>query len=227
MRAEVLYRPAYSMAVVDLNPYEEIVVESGSMVSMTEGITLDSRMEGGIIRSLARSLLGRESFFLHVFRAPSYGGQINLAPKLPGDMMILQLQNESMLVQSGSYIASSDGIQVDTKWGGAKTFFAQEGLIMLRAQGTGLLLLASYGAIHPIELEAGQRYTIDTGHLVSFSEGMGFDVRTVGGLKSTVLSGEGLVIDLSGPGRVYMQTRSEDAFLAWLLPYINPDDSKK
>ena len=218
MRAEILYRPSYSMAVVDLAPLEEVRVESGSMVSMTEGVTLKTRAEGGLIRSLSRSLLGSESFFMNVFQAPDFGGQINLAPSLPGDMMILELKGESLLVQGGSYVASSMGIEIDTKWGGAKTFFASEGLVMLRVSGAGLLILSSYGAIHPIDLAPGQRYTIDTGHLVSFSDGMGFRVRNIGGVRSTLFSGEGLVIDLTGPGRVYMQTRSEDAFLAWLTP---------
>lgn len=220
MRAEILYRPSYSMAVVDLEPHEEIRVEAGSMVSMTEGITLQTKAEGGLLKSLSRSLLGGEGFFVNVFRAPDYGGQINLAPELPGDMMILDLRGESILTQSGSFIASSMGIEVDEKWGGAKTFFASEGLFMIRAKGIGLVFLASYGAIHPIDLAPGQRYTVDSGHLVAFSEGMGFNVRPVGGARSVVLSGEGLVVDLTGPGRVYMQTRSEDAFLEWLKPRL-------
>jgi uncharacterized protein (TIGR00266 family) len=224
MRAEIMYRPSYSMAIVDLAPHEEIRVESGSMVSMTEGMKLKTQMEGGILRSLTRSVLGGESFFLNVFQAPAQGGQINLAPTMPGDMMILEMHGESLLVQSGSYVASSLGITIDAKWGGAQTFFASEGLVMLRARGEGLLILSSYGAIHPIDLAPSQRYTIDTGHLVSFSEGMGFRVRTAGGVRSTLLSGEGLVVDLTGPGRVYMQTRSEDAFLAWLAPNLRPQE---
>ena len=224
MRAEILYRPSYSMAIVDLAPSEEIRVESGSMVSMTEGMALKTRAEGGLLRSLSRSFLGGESFFMNVFQAPPHGGQINLAPTLPGDMMVLELRNDSLLVQSGSYVASSMGVDVDTKWGGARTFFASEGLIMLRARGSGLLILSSYGAIHPIDLLPGQRYTVDTGHLVAFSEGIGFSVRSVGGMRSTLFSGEGLVVDLTGPGRVYMQTRSEDAFLAWIAPQLPPDN---
>ncbi|NDJ78390.1 MAG: TIGR00266 family protein [Chloroflexi bacterium] len=224
MQAEIMYRPSYSMAVVNLSPHEEIRVESGAMVSMTEGMQLQSRMEGGLLRSLGRSILGSESFFLNVFQAPAGGGQINLAPALPGDMMILEMYEESLLVQGGSYVASSLGVEIDTTWGGARTFFASEGLIMLRARGSGLLFLSSYGAIHPIDLDVGQRYTVDTGHLVSFTEGMGFSVRSVGGVRSTLFSGEGLVVDLTGPGRVYMQTRSEDAFLAWLAPNL-PQDS--
>jgi len=220
MQADILYRPSYSMAVVNLAPGEEIRVESGALVSMTEGVQLQTRMEGGVLRSLQRTVFGGESFFLNIYRAPDFGGQINMAPTVPGDMMILKMQNESLLVQGGSYVASSMGVEIDTKWGGAQTFFASEGLIMLRARGNGLLFLSSYGAIHPIDLAQGQRYTIDTGHLVSFTEGMGFNVRTVGGVRSTLFSGEGLVVDLTGPGRVYMQTRSEDALLSWLTPLL-------
>jgi uncharacterized protein (TIGR00266 family) len=117
------------------------------------------------------------------------------------------------------------GIDVDTKWGGAKTFFASEGLIMLRAQGQGKLLLSSYGAIHEMNLAAGQGYTVDTGHLVAFSDGVGFQVRPIGGVKSTLFSGEGLVVDLTGPGRVLLQTRSSDAFLAWLIPKLPKQSS--
>jgi uncharacterized protein (TIGR00266 family) len=207
------------MAIVDLEPLEELRVEAGSMVSMTEGMTLKTQMEGGLLRSLSRSLFGGESFFMNVYQAPGFGGQINLAPALPGDMMILEVrQHDNLLVQGGSYVASSMGIEVDTKWGGARTFFASEGLIMLRTAGVGLLLLSSYGAIHPVDLAPGQKYTVDTGHLVAFSEHMGFSVRRIGGMRSTLFSGEGLVVDLTGPGRIYMQTRSEDAFLSWLAP---------
>ena len=91
---------------------------------------------------------------------------------------------------------------------------------MLRGTGTGQMLLSSYGAIHAIDLQPGQVYTIDTGHLVAFTEQMGFRVRPVGGIKSTLFSGEGLVVDLTGPGRVLLQTRSSQALLSWLLPKI-------
>ncbi len=124
------------------------------------------------------------------------------------------------MVQSGSYVACEMNIEIDTKWGGAKTFFASEGLIMLHLSGTGKLLISSYGAIHELTFEPGQKFTVDTGHLVAFSQGMGFNIRTIGGIKSTLFSGEGLVVDLTGPGRVFLQTRSSDAFLSWLIPKL-------
>ena len=221
MEAEIMYRPSYSLAVVKLGPQEKIRVEAGAMVSMSEGMSLETKAAGGILASLTRSLLGGESFFMNDYQAPANGGTITLAPSLPGDMMVINQDGErALMVQSGSYIASSMDITIDTKWGGAKTFFASEGLFLLRCSGQGTLIFSSYGAIHELKLASGQRYTVDTGHLVAFDEGIGFTVRAVGGLKSTLFSGEGLVVDLTGPGRVLLQTRSTDAFLTWLIPQV-------
>lgn len=220
MNVEILYGPSYSMAKVALSPDEEIRVEAGSMVAMSPGLQLETKAEGGLLASLARSVLGGESFFLNRYRAPAAGGEIMVAPPLPGDIAVMELQNEEFLVQSGSYVANGVGVSVDTAWGGAKTFFASEGLIMLKLSGSGTLIISSYGAIHPLVLGPGQQYTVDTGHLVAFTSTMGFNVRRVGGITSTLFSGEGLVVDLTGPGRIWMQTRSTDAFLSWLLPRI-------
>jgi uncharacterized protein (TIGR00266 family) len=120
----------------------------------------------------------------------------------------------------GSYLASSPEVEVDTKWGGAKTFFSREGLFLLKISGVGKVFLSSYGALHEIDLATGQAYVVDTGHMVAFSEGVVYRVKSVGGLKSTLLGGEGLVCELTGPGKILIQSRSVDAFLAWLIPRL-------
>jgi uncharacterized protein (TIGR00266 family) len=224
MQIEILYRPSYSLAKIALEGREEVRVEGGSMVSMSDGVELETGATGGLWRSLGRSLFGGETFFQNTIQAPPGGGTVWVAPALPGDLLALDLRRESMMVQSGSYVASAMGIEVETKWSGAKTFFASEGLIMLRTSGTGKMLVSSYGAIHEMTLAAGERHTVDTGHLVAFTEGIGFRVRKVGGLKSTLFSGEGLVVELTGPGRVLLQSRSTDQFLAWLIPQLPRDD---
>lgn len=220
MNVEILYRPSYSLAKVALSAGETIQTETGAMVSMSTDLQVDTNMRGGFLKSLTRSVLGGESFFINTYTASPKGGEITLAPTLPGDVITMELKGETYLVQSGSYLASSSGVTMDTKWGGAKTFFGGEGLIMLRCSGNGTLILSSYGAIHELNLDAGQTYTVDTGYLVAFDERLGFKVRTIGGLKTTFLGGEGLVVDLTGPGKVLMQTRSVGAFLSWLTPKL-------
>lgn len=220
MRHEVKYQPSYALAMVTLDPGESIQAEAGAMVSMSSTIQMETSTRGGMLSGLRRSVLGGESFFINTFRAEETG-EVTLAPALPGDIAALELTGGStLLVQSGSFLAATEGVNVDTKWGGAKSFFSSEGLFLLRCTGQGTIWISSYGAIHPIDLGVGEPYVVDTGHMVAFDDSVQYDVGRSGGWKSTLFSGEGLVVKLTGPGRFYMQTRSEDSFLSWLLPKI-------
>jgi len=216
---DILYGPSYSLARVRLEAGEEVNAEAGAMVSMSAGIEMQTSVRGGVLSGLKRSLLGGESFFINTFRAAA-AGEVTFAPPLPGDIMHIELTGSALLVQSTSYLASSPQLTVDTKWAGARGFFAKEGLFLLKVSGRGHLFVSSYGAIHEVPLAAGQDYTLDNGHMVAFDETASYNVRRVGGVKSTLFSGEGLVCTFTGPGRVFLQTRSEDAFLSWLIPHL-------
>ena len=220
MKVDVRYRPAYALAMVTLEKNESIQVEGGAMVGMSADMEMETEARCGLLKSLSRAMFGGESFFLNTYTGVADGDSVALAPPLPGDISVVEMNGETLMVQSGSYLASSEGIQVDTKWSGAKTFFGSEGLIMLKVSGTGTLIVSSYGAIHPITLAPGQKYVVDTGHLVTFEEHLKFDIKKVAGWKSTLFSGEGLVVELTGPGDLTLQSRSQDSFLSWLIPKI-------
>jgi uncharacterized protein (TIGR00266 family) len=218
MEYSIDHRPSDSLLTVSLDQGERIRAESGTMVSHDAGITMETNATGGFLKSLRRSVMGGESFFQNTFTADR-PGDVSFAPPLAGDIEHHALDG-TLYVQSGSYIAATPDIDVDTEFGGAKTFFGSEGLFLLRCTGTGPLFMSSYGAIRPVEVDAGEPFTVDTGHIVAFEETVDFSVRRVGGLKSTLASGEGLVAEFSGEGTVWLQTRSTDAFLSWLLPKL-------
>ncbi len=227
MEHEVLYRQAYSLLKITLARGESVCAEAGAMVSMSDTIDMQTAAKGGLFGALKRSMLGGESFFINTFHARNEAGEVTFAPTLPGDITAVQLAGKTIFAQSGAYIAATPDVAIDTKWGGAKTFFSREGLFLLRISGTGAVWLSSYGAIHQVPLAAGQTYTVDSGHMVAFDETVRYAVRTVGGLKSTLFSGEGLVCDLTGPGTIMIQTRSADAFLSWLIPQIPRDSNRR
>ncbi len=220
MQIEIKYQPSYSLAIVSLAANESIQAESGAMVSMSSHITVETGMKGGLLGAVARKVLGGESLFANTFTAAGEAGEITLAPSLPGDLTHVMMQRQTLFIQSGSFLASDPAIDLDLKWGGARGFFGSEGLFLLRATGTGPVVLSSYGAIHKVDIAAGRPYVCDTGHVVAFTEGLQYDVRRVGGWKSTMLSGEGLVCEFRGQGTLWMQTRSTQAFLSWLLPRL-------
>jgi len=220
MQIDIKYQPSYSLAIVSLAANESIQAEAGAIVSMSANIQVDTSMKGGVLGAVTRKILGGESLFANTFTASGSAGEITLAPSLPGDLSSVRLENETMFIQSGSFLASEPSIQLDLSWGGARGFFGGEGLFLLRATGTGPLVLSSYGAIHTVQIAQGQPYICDTGHVVAFSQGLQYEVRKVGGWKSTLLSGEGLVCEFRGQGRLWLQTRSTQAFLSWLIPRL-------
>jgi uncharacterized protein (TIGR00266 family) len=219
MDIDVQFRPSYSLAVVKLAPNERIRADSGAMVSHSASVAVETKAEGGFLKSLGRAVLGGESFFQNFWQAGSQGGEVTLAPDLPGDVVLIEMTGAPLMVQSGSYLASENGIELSTKFS-SKAFRAGEGVSMLECTGTGKLLVSSYGAIFEKMLTAGEKHIIDTSHLVAFESSMNVEVQGVGGLKSTLLSGEGLVVALTGPGRIYIQTRSPQALINWIIPQV-------
>ena len=219
MQFELKHQPSYSFAIAQLESNEQIKVEPGSMVSYSDGVSVETKSEGGFFGGLKR-MVGGESFFQNTYTAPAKGGEVTLAPALPGDMRVIAISGDDFLLQSGAYIASEMGVSFDSSWGGSKGFFGSGSLILLKVSGQGNVLIGAYGAIEERTLAAGERYNIDTGHIVGFDASVNFEVRRVGGWKSTLLSGEGLVCEMTGPGRVLMQSRSEEAFLGWLIPQL-------
>jgi uncharacterized protein (TIGR00266 family) len=220
MRTEIEYSPAFAIATVHMDAGESIQAEAGAMMAMTSNVDIQTSTKGGVLKGLRRSVLGGESFFMNTFTASGADAHVVVAPSLPGDIITWPLTGNTVYLQSGSYLASPTTIDVDSKWGGSKTFFSREGLFMLKCVGTGDLVVSSYGAIQTIDLADGQTYTVDSGHMVGWEEGVKYEVHKAGNWKSTILGGEGLVVGLTGPGRVYVQTRSEDSFLDWLIPKL-------
>jgi len=208
------YGPSFSLLSVKIQQGEKVTAEAGAMVTMDGTIEIETKMQGGLGGALKRSLLGGESFFMNHYTG---SGEVSFASSVPGDIKHIKMTGNTLFVQSGSFIASAGDITVDTKFGGAKTFFSGEGLFLLKISGTGDLFISSFGAITERELAANQELKVDTGHMVAFDEGVEYKVKKVGNWKSTFLSGEGLVANFTGPGKVLIQTRSLAAFASKII----------
>jgi uncharacterized protein (TIGR00266 family) len=219
MNVEMSSGPAFAFGEITLPPGGGVRVEAGAMAMTRGDVAVATSTQGGLMKGLRRSI-GGESFFVNDFSSRS-GGLVAVAAALPGDMTVVTLDTRGgLLVQSGSWIASDPSVQVDSKWGGGKSFFSGEGLILLRCTGQGDLLMSSYGAIRGYTLVPGETMTLDTGHVVAFDDIVHYQVRKAGSWKSTLLGGEGLVTDFTGPGRVWLQTRSSSDLIAWLTPRL-------
>jgi uncharacterized protein (TIGR00266 family) len=222
MQSQVLHNPDFGTIRIQFDqPGEQVVAESGAMVARDTAVDMKTNMRGGLGGALKRKLLGGESLFQNTFTATQPGQTLWIAPAPEGAIQELDLQpGQEIFLQSGAYLASTPGINLDTKWQGAKGFFSGEGLFLLRAHGHGRLWFSSYGGIHAVDI--GHQYAgyiCDTSHMVAFTQGLQYNVTKVGGLKSLFLSGEGLVCNFHGQGRLWMQTRNPGALAAFLQPF--------
>lgn len=227
MQVQTRQGPAYGVARLSLASGEQVRVEAGAMMAMSAGVTLESKMEGGFMKSLKRAALGGESFFQSTYTAPGQGGFVDVAARLPGDLLSYDLQpGTALFIQKGSWLANALSVTIDAQWGGFKNMFGSEGGFIIRAEGQGPVVFACYGALETWNLEAGQTITVDTGHMVAYESTITMNLRKVtGGLVQTFKSGEGLVFDFTGPGKVMTQTRNPTELLGWISAAIGTSNS--
>ena len=218
MDVSIRHSPSFAAARITLDPGEEIRAESGAMMATSPGVGITSSTQGGMMKGLKRSFLGGESLFVTTFTAPATGGWVDVAHHLPGDVITTSVTPERPLsITRGCWLASAGGVELDAKWGGFKNLFGGEGGFLVRAAGSGTVLLACYGAIDTIQLGAGETVTIDTGHVVAFDPSVNSQLRKVAtGVIQTLKSGEGFVFDFTGPGWIMTQTRNPSALQAWI-----------
>jgi uncharacterized protein (TIGR00266 family) len=168
--------------------------------------------------ALIRKFVGGETFFVNHFSAPQ-NGSVWIAPALSGHVMHRSLAGQSITLSAGAYLASSGDVDLKLKFGGIRSLLAKEGFFMLEISGTGDLWFNSYGGIETIEVNGS--YTVDNGHLVGFEGALTFDIGSVGGgFMGLVASGEGLVCEFRGKGRVYVQSRSLGGLVNWVSPLL-------
>ncbi len=222
MELSVRHDPAFAVARATLAAGESISAESGAMMAMSPGIAIEAAMQGGVMKSLKRSVLGGESLYLTKLTAGTGGGWVDCAARLPGDVVVIDVDGACNLTR-GSWLLSSDGVAIDTKWGGFKNLVGGEGGFLVHASGSGRVVAGAYGALEVVELAAGEGLVLDSGHLVAYDPDVRFQTRKVAaGIMQTLKSGEGLVFEFTGPGRVWTQSRNPRALIGWLtqeLPF--------
>jgi len=224
MKYEIKYKPSYSMLVVNLEPNEKIVAESGAMTYIDPKIKVHTRKrETSLLGTLGLAIFGRQSFWVNEYTALNSPGEVGFVSAPVGDIEKLEVRpNQGYIIQKAAYIASTENVNLDVKWEGFTKGLFGQGLFMIKVTGDGTLFINTFGAIDKHVLEPGQTMIVDNFHLVAFADTCNYKVSMFGGLKETILGGEGLVTNITGPGEVYIQTKNLGEFVEWLWTLIEP-----
>ena len=218
MNWKVDHRPSYSLLKVYLEPGESITSEAGAMVMYKGNVEIKTHT-GGVMKGLLRAIAGTESLFLNTYIAHS-PCEIWFAPALPGDISYIPLRGENWIIQDSSYIAHYGNIDISVAWRGLRGILAEGELFWLRVSGNGTVWINSYGAMDYVDIPAGESAVIDNFHFVAMPANVRWQVRKFGGWKSFLLGGEGLVFEVWGPARVYIQSRIIPPFASILKKFL-------
>lgn len=222
---QITHGPSFAMLRVDLQPGQTLVAEAGSMVARHQHVGMEVRMNAGrgaglwamikaFFIAVIRKLVGGETFFVNHFTAPQ-PGSVWVAPTMSGQVSHRRLNGETLTLSSGAYVASVGDVDMKMKFGGLKSLLAKEGAFFLQVGGHGDLWFNSYGGIEAIDVNGP--YIVDNGHLVGFEGDLRFDIKSAGGgVMGFMASGEGLVCEFNGQGRVYIQSRNPATLVDWL-----------
>ena len=227
MNYEVLCGQSAAVLKLTMDAGESITTEGGAMLSMSSGLRVETttrskKNKGGVLKSIKR-MLGGENFFLNHYSSSSPGSELMLAPVLSGDLIAVEMdQSEDLIVQAGSWLASTEGVGLDTQFAGlGKALFSGEGMFWLKLSGNGSAFINSFGAIYCKEVDGD--YIVDTGHIVAYTSGLDFKATKAGGSWATaIFGGEGLVCRFSGRGRVWIQSHNPGSFGGTLGPNLKP-----
>ena len=222
MDYKILYKDAFPLLEVKLQQGEMVKAESDAMVSMSNTIQLEGKMEGGILKGIGRMLAG-EKFFFQSLYARSGPGEVLLAPSAPGGIQDVDLDGSYRLcVQKDGFLAATQGIEISTQMQNLfQGLFSREGFFILKISGKGTVFLNSYGAIHAINLNDREEVIIDNGHLVAWPDYMDYHMeKASNGWISSITSGEGLVCRFRGPGTILIQTRNPKGFGSWIKKFV-------
>jgi len=220
MDTELTNRPSYTHLIVQLEDGEAVVAEPGAMVGHSPTISVETTTSRDGLLSSAKSVLGGESLFANEFVAEGGPGQVTFAPGRPGDVMEHDLNDETLYTTDGAFLAATLGVDIDSELGGLKSVLGEASLTPLALKGTGTAFVTAYGGLERLDLDADESYVLDNQHLVAWDDTVDFETRSVGGLKSSILGGEGLVFEFTGPGTVWYQTRDLDAFISVIEPRL-------
>ena len=162
-----------------------------------------------------------ESFFFSRYRATgNQPGEVGLAPVHLGSVRQIDVApGVAWVCTGGSYLASGPGLQIDTEFQGLKGLFTGESISFVKVSGQGPLLVGAFGRL--VQHQVDGELTVDTGHVVAFTDGLTYTLDKVGGSWiQSWLAGEGIVLKFSGKGTLLAQSHNPNEFGKLLGPKL-------
>lgn len=211
----------------NLKKGDSIYCEANAMVMLESNLELKGKLQGGLVQSLMRRFANDESLFQQQIEAVNGEGDCLLAPTLDGDMQIIDVGTRQYTLSDGAFVAAQTGVDIKASiqrnLGGA-VFGDTGGFMVMQTQGNGQVVVSGFGSLFEIEVTPGKDVIIDNGHVVCWDSRLEYNLSVatskkkgfMGNIINSVTSGEGMVLNFSGTGKVIICSRNRDSYQGWL-----------
>lgn len=216
--------------LVELSAGESVFAQSDAMVSMSPNLKLTGELRGGLLQSIGRKALGGETLFTQKLTSPNDSGQALLAPAAPGDILLMDMPPEGVVLNDSAFLAATSEVVLSLRVQGlVKGLLANTGgLVTMSAKGPGQLAVHGFGSLLELGVD-DDALVVDTGHVVCWSQSLDYQVgvRThkrqslMGGLFHSAFTGEGLITTFRGRGSVWVASRNYKAFTHTLVSLVS------
>jgi uncharacterized protein (TIGR00266 family) len=226
MRHEVI---GSTMPVLEihLDPGESVIAVSGELSWMTASIDMHTATThgggGGLFGAFKRAVSGG-SFFMTAYTAAGSAGTVAFAAKIPGHIVPVTVApgQEYMIHRHGFLCGTPDAnLTVGFQQSLGAGIFGGDGFILQRLSGSAQAWVELGGEVVTYELAPGETLRVHPGHVGMFETAVNFDIVRIKGIRNMLFGGDGIFLaQLTGPGRVWLQTLTISNLAHALAPYL-------
>ena len=197
---------------ITLEPGESICAEAGAFC-YGDGFIQAKTTTGGIM-SAVKKLVTKEKLFQVIWvNNGNKPGRIAFASPFESTIEEVEISpNYSLIAQRGAWLACDPTVKLDVTMNlGLSGFLGGEGIIFQKFTGYGRVFITAGGDLKAINLGSDESLNVDTGCIVGFAESVNYEIKSAGGIFTSIFGGEGLILaKLRGPGVVILQTHPEN-----------------
>jgi uncharacterized protein (TIGR00266 family) len=202
----------FQAAEISLDPGQKILTRASSLAYMTDAITFNTSLKGGISDSLLRSMGGSSTFLVEFANESSALGKLLLTPRHPAKVIAINMPdyNGQLICHKDSFLCGDHEGRVTATYNSSimSGYFSGEGFILQRLEGKGVNLLAGGGVVMRKTLRKDEELKLSPGSILAFDSRVQIKVAAVKGINN-ILFGQGLFfVILKGPGDVLIQSLS-------------------
>ena len=213
---------------IGLEPGEVIIAEPGEFSWMTGNIQLNTTTQTAGAKSIWGAIgraFGGGGLFMTEYGAVGTRGVIGFAAKLPGTIYEVPVPpGATYMIHRHGFICATPGVELSTGFQRSlgAGLFGGDGFVLQKLSGSCTAWIELGGEIVTYDLQPGESIQVHPGHIGMFDAAVSFDIVLMRGIRNALFGGDGLFIaQLTGPGKVWLQSLTVPGLAHALQPYIH------